>query len=87
MKIANQAKPIRLIAKSTPGGTEGWRFVVVDIESGRILPVSAEDKVIIEYNGGSEPIKATMTILIDEVDMEAIAAILIKSNKGKADEI
>lgn len=59
----------------------------MDLDSGLILPVSAEDKVVIEYSGFGEPIKATMTVLLDEVDIEAIAAIVIKSSKRKADEI
>lgn len=74
------AKPMRLIARSTPGGTEGWRFVVEDLDTGKILPVSAADKVTIEYNGGSEPIKATVTLLISEIDIEAISVLTIKGN-------
>lgn len=87
MTTVEPTKHIRLIAKTTPGGVDAWRFVVVDLDSDRILPVSAEDEVIIKYSGFGEPIKATVTILLDEVDIEAIAAIVIKSSKRKADEI
>ncbi len=83
MATITPTKPMRLIAKSTPGGVDAWRFVVLDIESGKVLPVSAEDKVIIEYSGYDQPIKATLTLLIAEVDVEAIAAIFIKSKANE----
>lgn len=51
MATITPTKPMRLIAKSTPGGVDAWRFAVLDIESGKVLPVSGEDKVIIEYSG------------------------------------
>lgn len=71
-------KPMRLIAKTTGDGTQSWRFMIADIDGGKVLPVSTYDKVVIEYNGPSEPIKATVTLIIDEVDIEAIADMLIK---------
>lgn len=78
MTDVEPTKHIRLIVKSTPGGTEPWRFVVVDMDSGRILPVSAEDEAIVTYSGFGEPIRATLTIFIDEIDIEAVAEISVK---------
>lgn len=66
-----EVKHIQIRAKTEPGGLDAWRFSLVDMDTGKVLPVSADDKVTIEYNGFGNPIKATVTLFISEIDMEA----------------
>jgi hypothetical protein len=66
-----EVKHIRIKAQTTPGGLDGWRFNLIDIDTGRVLPVSADNRSTIEYNGFGNPIKATVVLFIDEIDIEA----------------
>lgn len=66
-----EVKYIRIRAKTEPGGLDAWRFSLIDMDTGKVLPVSADDKAIIEYNGFDNPIKATVTLFIEEIDVEA----------------
>lgn len=60
-------KPIKIKAKAE--NLCGWSFSVVDAETGQLLPVSSSDPVIITYNGPDQPIKATLTLLLSEIDI------------------
>lgn len=66
-----ETKHIRIKAQTTPGGLDAWRFSLIDMDTGKVLPVSAGDKATIEYNGSGNPIKATVTLFVDEIDIEA----------------
>ncbi len=66
-----EIKHTRIKVQLTPGGTDAWRFNLIDMDTGKIIPVSAEDNAIIEYNGPGNPVKATVTLFIDEIDVEA----------------
>lgn len=56
--------------KSTPGGVGSWQ-IYVETEDGKLLPVSPPeyDPITIRCEGGS--IKATLTLIIDEIDVAA----------------
>lgn len=58
--------------KSTPGGVESWR-IYVETEDGKLLPVSSPDNDAITICCEDGVIKATLTLIIDEVDVSAEA--------------
>jgi hypothetical protein len=59
---------IQLKAQEKSDEMGEWRFVLIDMDSGKTIPISEADKVIIEYDGLLKSIKATVTLSIDEVD-------------------
>jgi hypothetical protein len=59
---------VQLKAQEKPDKMGEWRFVLIDMDSGKTIPISETDKVIIEYDGLLKSIKATVTLSIDEVD-------------------
>jgi len=61
---------VKIRIKSTPGGVESWR-IYVETEDGKLLPVSVPDydPIIIRCEDGV--IKATLTLIIDEVNVVA----------------
>lgn len=61
---------MKVYIKSTPGGVEGWR-IYVETDGGRLLPVSApeNDPIVIRCEDGL--IKATLTLIIEGIDLEA----------------
>lgn len=61
---------VKIRIKSTPGGVEFWR-IHVETEDGKLLPVSALDNDPITIRCEDGVIKATLTLIIDEVNVAA----------------
>lgn len=61
---------VKVRIKSTPGGVESWR-IYAETDDGKLLPVSAPENnpITIRCEGGL--IKATLTLIIDEIDLAA----------------
>jgi len=55
------------------GGVEGYRFHMIDMDTGKILPVMATNATI-HYKVG-EPITANVILVLDEIDIETDATI------------
>lgn len=66
----NSIKHIRIKVQVTPNGPNEWRFNLIDAETNKLLPVSTNDKMIIEYNSFDRPIKVTATLFVDDIDIE-----------------
>ncbi len=61
---------VKVRIKSTPGGVESWR-IYVETEDGKLLPVSALDYDPITIRSDNGIIKATLTLIINEIDVAA----------------
>jgi hypothetical protein len=69
--IVTGKKHVRLKAQVIDG-VESWRFHIIDMDTGKMLPVLAT-AANIHYAGPSKPITADVTLILDELDIEALA--------------
>ncbi len=61
---------VKVHIKSTPGGTESWR-IWAETDDGKLLPVSCPENDPITIRCENGLIKATLTLIIDEMDLTA----------------
>jgi hypothetical protein len=56
----------------------GWRLIVTDMDTGKILPVS-NLKIIVE-NDHTKPIMAEVTLLVSDIDMADLPVRIIAND-------